>query len=329
MKLRFFILSVVFTTVNTYAQDVHLTQYYTSNVSLNPAFTGDYVGDYRAVLNYRSQWKQVVEPITTSMVSLEKKFNHFTNDFGLGLIVINDRLPSFNLSTNKVMLSGSYSKKVGKSTFAFGLQGSYVARSMDLGNQTFPDQWNYSSGNFEPGKPSNENLSINSKSFFGLNTGVSFTKQVKRKTFSLAYGLFNVNRPNSGMIQKSNLPFRHVLNTSFKIPVNSMLYLKPMVLYMTTKGASDFVMLATLTKKLSSEMALMAGGGLRSGSINKDAFLAIIGYNYKRFEAGFSFDLNSSQLSKETSRKSVWEISLIYTTPSRTISKSTINCDRY
>ena len=119
------------------------------------------------------------------------------------------------------------------------------------------------------------------------------------------------------------------LNSTINLPLNASLQLKPHLLYMTTTGATDFILGTNAIQKLNADLALLLGLAFRGGTVNSDAAMAVIGANYKRIEFGFSFDFNMSTLSKDTPRKSVWEISLVYTTPSRNIPKSTINCDRY
>ncbi|HQQ95111.1 MAG TPA: type IX secretion system membrane protein PorP/SprF, partial [Bacteroidia bacterium] len=47
------------------AQDVHFSQYYFSPLSLNPANTGNYDGNYRFFGNYRSQWREISEAYDT------------------------------------------------------------------------------------------------------------------------------------------------------------------------------------------------------------------------------------------------------------------------
>ena len=314
----------------TLAQDVHLSQYYTSNLSLYPAQTGNYKGDVRAVLNYRSQWKQVVEPITTAMFSVEKKIPMLNNVLGLGFIVMNDRLSTFGLQNNKFYLSGSYSRKINKNTIGIGLQGGYVTRSMNLNGQTFPGQWDYSTGVFDGSKPTNESLSDNA-SFIDINSGLYFTRKInEKKSWTIGYALFNVNKPSYGFTgAKEKLPFRHVVNSTVSVPLTSGLLLKPQFLYMTTVSASNIIFGANAIQTINTDLAILLGLAMRGGTINSDAAIAVIGANYKRFEFGFSFDFNTSELSKDTPRKSVWEISIVYTTPSTDVSKSTINCDRY
>ena len=47
------------------AQDIHFSQFYFSPLSLNPANTGNYKGDYRLFGNYRSQWRDISKAYNT------------------------------------------------------------------------------------------------------------------------------------------------------------------------------------------------------------------------------------------------------------------------
>lgn len=48
-----------------HAQDIHFSQYYSAPLTINPALTGGFAGDYRAGVNYRSQWVSVTVPYRT------------------------------------------------------------------------------------------------------------------------------------------------------------------------------------------------------------------------------------------------------------------------
>ena len=149
MKLIITFCIGLFLSVSLLAQDIHLAQYYTSNLSLNPAYTGNFDGDIRATLNSRSQWSQLSPAIKTNMLSIEKKFVRRPNEFGLGFILINDQLSAMFLNTNKMYLSGSYQKNIHGHFFRFGIQGGIVLMNINLTNQTFPAQWDASNGQYD------------------------------------------------------------------------------------------------------------------------------------------------------------------------------------
>ncbi len=132
------------------AQDIHLTQFYTAQQNLNPALAGQYDGVYRIAGNYRHQWPEVNKAITTGYLAFDRKFFFFNDEIDAGLIVANDNYSGFALNTTKIFLTGSYKKVVKHHELRAGIQLGFVIKSTDLSGQTFPEQWVYQDGIFDP-----------------------------------------------------------------------------------------------------------------------------------------------------------------------------------
>jgi len=316
--------------VNAIAQDIHLTQYYTSNLSLNPAYTGNFDGDIKVGLNSRTQWAQVSPSIKTNMVSIEKKFLKRPNEFGLGAIIINDQVSSYFLHTNKILLSGSYQKNFNGHLIRFGLQSGIVMKNINTNEQTFPSQWDYQLGTFDPSASNNEASLKNSWSYLDVNAGVAWTHLFGKVKLTGGYALFNLNKPieGSGSFTRA-VPFRHVFNASAVYYMSPTINLLPHLLYMNSVTATDFIIGVNANKKVTEHLGFLVGGGYRGSTTNSDAAMVVAGINYNRFAFGFSWDFNVSSLSQNASNKSAWEISLTYITPSRAANKLTLPCDRY
>ncbi len=77
------------------AQDPHFSQFYASPLTLNPAFTGKFDGDYRLAANYRNQWASIPNAYTTASASLDfgilKKSLPKGDIFGLGFSGVSDQ----------------------------------------------------------------------------------------------------------------------------------------------------------------------------------------------------------------------------------------------
>ena len=59
---------------NAQAQDPHFSQYFASPMTLNPSLIGKDVADWRAAINFRTQWwGSGISPYTTTTISLEKR----------------------------------------------------------------------------------------------------------------------------------------------------------------------------------------------------------------------------------------------------------------
>ena len=98
---------------------------------------------------------------------------------------------------------------------------------------------------------------------------------------------------------------------------------------MSSASATDFIIGANANRKLTQNISVLAGAGYRGSTVNSDAAIITGGMTYNRFVFGLSYDINVSDLSRNARNKSAWEISLIYTTPSRSSNKITLPCDRY
>jgi type IX secretion system PorP/SprF family membrane protein len=331
--MRFPVIFLVLLIISPFAQsqDVHLTQYYTSNISLNPAYTGNFYGDLRMVANFRSQWGQVSSPIKTSFFSFEKRIlKRFPDEIGLGVLFANDQVSAYNLHTNKMIISGSYQRAFNKNIVRVGLQTGLVFRSINIGSQTFPDQWNYPLGVYDPSVPNGENNIKNSRIYGNFSLGAAWTRRFGAAKVTAGYGLFNLNTPRDGFVPtKRGLPFRHVFNTSVVYSLSAKTNVTPHILYMRTAKATDFIGGANLTYMMKEHMGILFGTGYRGSALNSDAIIGTTGLIYNRFQFGFSLDLTVSKLNLNAKSKSAWEIMITYTTPSSIPGKITLPCDRY
>src|ERR1043165_9714623 len=55
------------------AQDIHFSQFYENAILRNPALTGIFSCDYKAGVNYRTQWGNISNPFQTVLASAETR----------------------------------------------------------------------------------------------------------------------------------------------------------------------------------------------------------------------------------------------------------------
>ena len=65
------------------AQDPNFSQFFASPLTLNPALTGKFDGDFRFAANYRNQWPSINNAYTTGTAS-----------FDMG--ILKDRIPEYD-----------------------------------------------------------------------------------------------------------------------------------------------------------------------------------------------------------------------------------------
>ncbi|MBI2280819.1 MAG: PorP/SprF family type IX secretion system membrane protein [Bacteroidetes bacterium] len=331
---KYLVAIIFFCTMQIFAQDVHLSQFYTAQQNLNPALAGFYNGEYRIAGNYRSQWREIGDPITTAVIAFDKKFHFYSDEIDGGIIVVKDQFSGFNQNTNKIFLTGSYKKLWKYNEIRAGIQAGIVLKSTDLKTQTFPNQWVYETGIFDQNLSNGENDISQSQNFIDVNFGVAWSKTFTKFKPTLGLSLFHVNRPKDTYFNTptERLRMRQVVHGEAVIDLNGPVSIEPKLLYMWTTKAQDALIGSNVKYhfKDSKVKNVYAGVLYRDGfGRNSDAVIPIVGLTYNRFDVGFSYDVNISTLSDYSARKSTLEFSLIYTAPLFSPKNLSIPCDRY
>jgi type IX secretion system PorP/SprF family membrane protein len=317
-----------------FAQDIHFSQYFSTPLTISPSNTGNYDGDYRVMGNFRSQWKEVAKPYTTESIGGDKNFYIHNEKVSVGLLIINDKSGG-NLQVNKFQLSLAYHKVIGKNTFHIGVQPGYTIKSINS-DETFPDQLDWGTGQFNGSLPNGEtNLKYN-LSYFDLNWGAGYDRKLTDKIeLFTSFAMFHVNAPRETFLSFNNkLQAREMLSLGVTWYALPKITVQPSLCMMGTEKASEFLFgsrfFYSLDKDYSIKKAVFIGVYGRKGFANlTDAFFGVVGANYKQYYAGVSYDFNISQLKTASSYRGAFELSFIYTGLSTRLTKTQIPCDRY
>jgi type IX secretion system PorP/SprF family membrane protein len=345
-RILFAGLSTIVAISVSFAQDIHLSQFYTADHLLNPAKVGDYDGDYRFIGNYRNQWRQIPQqgisnnsPLNTYIVSFDKAFHYYSHEIDGGILVAHDEFTGFNTLTTKALLTAGYGYLLKGHKLRAGIQAGMVFNSTDLSKQTFPDQWNYNpgptqTGFFDPNMSNNENNLKRSQNYFDLNLGVQWSKKFKKLEPKCGFALDHVNHPKNTYFSKSveRMKTRKVLYAELNYYLNNKITIQPKLLWMWTDKANDMVFGSNVRFNIRNKIipAVFVGALYRSGADrNTDALIPVAGFSYKRFDLGFSYDVNVSTLSEGIKRARTFEFSIIYTGASSKPKFIALPCDRY
>lgn len=316
------------------AQDIHLSQWYTNQLNLNPAMGGMYEGEYRVVANYRHQWRELGTPLTTTMVAGDKNFHFFSDQINAGILVVHDEFSDFGLTVNKILLSGSYRKMFRGHELRGGIQLGVVFKNTDLKSQTFPSQWVYETGEFDQGVPNGETTINESLVHFDMNLGVAWAKQItKRIKLISGFSIFHINRPKDTYFSsyKERLRTRQIFHLEGDVRFGQV-GVEPKFLMMWTTMSQNMILGSNFKYHFKESMVRNVFVGLhyrtRFGA-NRDAVIPMVGFGINRFDVGFSYDVNVSALSDYSDTKTTFEISLVYTAPLFSPKNLSIPCDRY
>lgn len=317
-----------------FGQDLHLSQFYTNKMSLNPALSGNYNGKYQFTGNYRSQWSEVGIPLNTIFIAFDKKFFFYTDEFSFGVLFNDDQYAGFNQKVNKILVNGSYTKRLGKHKVSAGIQIGAILRSTSFANQTFPNQWVYQSGEFNSNVNNGEIDLAESIAFMDASLGFVWQRKFRKINPVIGFTLFHINRPKDTYSEVfiERLRMRKALFGELNWQVTPSVIIEPKLLYMWTTKTQDLVIGSNLKKQFNSKVLknIYAGVLMRSGfGRNIDAIIPTIGMTINRFDLGFSYDVNVSEISQTNNQKTSLEWSLVYTAPIYNPAKLSIPCDRY
>lgn len=325
MKRILLSLVIIFTSLElVVAQDFHSSQFEISPLMLNPANTGFYNGEFRAHLQYRSQWGSVTKyPFRTEQFSFDKPFKRF----GAGIIINNNRAGIGKYNFLNIALSGSYEVTIDPSKvqhLVFGAQIAMVQNSFDLTELTFDNQYTSAfGGSFDQNIDNGETFEKTSVIRPDVNFGVFYMKQEKLNFFNYSvyklaglvpYGgisFFHLTQPSLSFgTEKSRLPRRFVAYAGAKYKVTIPLCVEPQILYMRQAKNNEF-QFKTSAYYYIKDIEAFAFTTLNYRA--KDAFILSLGAMYKEYKFCVGYDFNTSQLKRLTNSTGSFEISFTYT----------------
>lgn len=306
------------------AQDVHFTQFTASPLIVNPAFTGNFSGQWRAAAVYRDQWRSVTTPFTTYAASFDAPIvNDLTLDdyLAAGIQLYNDRAGDGNLSNLSALGSIAYHKFLGRNVdkvISVGFQGGYTQKSFDMSKFYFGND--FTNGGFVPGL-GGESLN-NQVKYFTVNAGIGWAHSVSQNFgYALGVGANNINEPQETFSKKAHkdvgLQRRYTAQAGAIIYVSEKFSLRPAVLYQSQSKATEMVagnefhLIVGNPEIRTFTTAVFLGGYMRSG----DAAMINAGLEFKGLRIGLSYDYNTSTLNTASNGKGGFEISVTYIAP--------------
>ena len=309
-------------TILSRAQDPHFSQFFSSPLTLNPAFTGKFDGNFRAAGNYRNQWPTINRAYQTGTVSLDfpimRKKIDYRDTWGMGIIAYTDKSAAGAVGFNYVSLSTAFHKGLdedGYKQFGLGLQATYSNMNIFTADLKFEDQ--LTPLGFTGVTSETFGNSILKSSYFDLNAGLLYTTSSSDKNnFYAGVSLYHINRPKQNFTTNSYylLNPRATFHAGGYFPAGETSILHISALYSTQAkahetligGAMQFVAVDAATSD--NPVSFYAGSWIRLG----DALIPYVGLEYSSFRFGLTYDINISDLKTASQSRGGVEVSLIY-----------------
>jgi type IX secretion system PorP/SprF family membrane protein len=320
--LFIFVLSFVKTSV---AQDPNFSQFFVSPLTLNPALTGKFNGDFRLAGNYRDQWPDISKAYVTSTFSLDapilrSRINEL-DTWGVGIMAMTDKTANGILSGNFVSVTTAYHKGIdedGLQQIGLGFQATYANKRLDGTKLNFLDELDENGGWTIPSGEAIDNRQINT-SYFDFGVGALYngsTDGYNNFYFGVAgYHLNKSKESFTGDVFYQINP-RVTFNAGGAIPLGDKsrtIYLSS--IYSRQANATNFVLGGaagfTLNEDEENPTNLYTGIWSRFNNVN-DALIPYIGLEWNGFRLGASYDVNISSLKTASQSRGGIEISLVF-----------------
>jgi type IX secretion system PorP/SprF family membrane protein len=320
--MKFFATFVlVLITVGTMAQDPHFSQFFSSPMTLNPAFTGKFDGQARIAGNYRNQWPTINRAYITGTASVDfhimSKQIPSTDTWGVGLMGYTDKSAAGAVTFNYFSLSTAYHKGLdedGYKQLGLGFQATYSNMLINTSKLTFEDQLS-SDGTFSMPTQEVFNNATLKANYFDLNAGILYTVSTTDKNnFYAGVSLYHINRPKQEFTGINyNLYPRATLHAGGYFPASDNITVHLSGLYSTQAGAHE-ILLGGAAQFLVGDPAsenptsFYGGAWMRFG----DALIPYIGLEFSGLRVGATYDINISDLKTASESRGGVEVSLIY-----------------
>lgn len=318
------------------SQDIHFSNFYESPQCMNPALAGFFNGEHRFIINYKNQWKSVGSPYKTFAFSYDLPVDRITVKSGylaLGAYVFNDKAGDLDLSTSQALVNIAYHLKLSENQMlSAAISGGAGQKSMNFANAQWGDQYNSLTGGFDPAKPTEETMSLNSFMFPDFGFGLLYSVRSSDNDFisnqgfraNIGAGFFHVNTPDlefySGPV-RSELPVKYTIHGQAQYGITgSNLAVCPEFMYNHQNKMNELLIgsrFRYLLREKSKYTGFIKDSYFTIGCYHrfKDALIILTQIEIDNFAFGLVYDFNVSELHAASSHRGGPEISLRYIIP--------------
>lgn len=321
---KIFVITYLLIFSTCFSQDIHLSQYFISPQTINPAAFG-VLNDFEAGVQYKSQWNSFTKGYTTysafvnKQIPLKEKKSGF---FAVGINFAYDKSGDASFTSIVGSIPVNYSVKLNKNNyFTTGLYAGYNQKAINATNLTWGSQ--FDGLNYNQGLPG-ENRILQTKTAIDFGAGLTCISKKNGKKFTSfnepvnIFGLSaaHLNRPSYSFFSNSNekMKIRYNLYEYCHIYFEgSNMSLVPSVMIQRQGSANEFIFGSMVCYKFSQQSYIT--GLNQSSSIDfgvfyrvKDAVTFNTMLEYRSYIIGAAYDVNLSPLKQSTRSKGGFEI---------------------
>lgn len=299
------------------AQALNYSQYYNAPLLTNPANTGfnpDY--DYRAGMNYRTQWASVGTPYKTMGVWADAKLfaNRFENGWmGIGGSIIKDVAGAGQLTATGAAVSIAWHQMLGyNSLLSAGFSAGITTKRVDLSKLNFDNQWNGKF--FDVTIPTFEPFAFSQVGYLDLNMGLNYAYFASENFyFNAGVSIMHLNSPKESFfapnISDARVPMRYNFFANASLKMDNLWILNPNIYYSSVINKNELVMGMNANRNISGDgmQQMILGLYYRTG----DAIIPLVGYQVNDLKITVNYDATISGLGNLNGSRGAYELSII------------------
>ncbi|MBO7132911.1 MAG: PorP/SprF family type IX secretion system membrane protein [Bacteroidales bacterium] len=318
MRKWFFILVTIMfvATEAAFAQDIHFSQFYSTPMQTSPANTGNFAGEWRAILNNKNQWNSFTNAYRTFAGSVD--YSHESlfakgDMSGLGIFLNRDVAGDGKFGTTQIMLSAAYyfpfmSEKL---LVGAGFTAGYARHNIRIENLNFGSQ--YVTDGYDPSRESGEQWSKNAFGYFDCAVGTNAILRLNPEwSAEVGFSVAHPNMPRKTFLgsDDSRLPVKWITHATADIHVKNSLWIAPMFYTMVQQKYLEFDIgvLGRMEVNPISLQAVFFGIFARTS----DAGILCAGVQYHNVRLLVNYDINLSKLTRISRGNGGIELSLVY-----------------
>jgi type IX secretion system PorP/SprF family membrane protein len=322
-----FVFLVCFTN-SSRSQDIHFSQFYESPLLLNPAAAGASAANFRFVVNYKNQWKSVINPYKTAAIAFDSHVytdkRHQGSSIGYGFTLYNDKAGLSKVTTNQGSLDLAYHLQASRSSnLSAGVKLGFFQRTINTTDLKWDAQ--YDGKTYDAALPTGESAVFSSFMKFDLAAGLLYNYYNRSNGMRLELGgsMSHITKPKISFYSSDpSLNFKYIAHMRLQMKMSEGVYFVPGGFYALqgkhqeiTAGASIKIAVGEETR----EHAILNTFSLMSSAIQfgayyrvKDAMIFTAALDYKHnMTFGVSYDLNTSKLNLASKRRGGLEFSFV------------------
>ncbi len=300
--------ATLFWALGLQAQDPIFSQFYSTPLVINPAFSGTTYAP-RIAATYRNEWPTFADNSTTVYSTYAASYEQFIPAFnsGIGILVLADNSGGGLIKTTNFSASYAYRIVVNDDfMLKLGVQAGFKQSSVDWDRLVFLDQLDRVTGPIDPSgnpNPTNEIRPDNlNKTIFDVGAGLL----AYSSTFYGGLALHHLTTPDEGFVNSNasladGLPLRLTLHGGAQFIVKEgnkrkpASFISPNILLLKQGDMGQINLGAYYSLGL-----VFAGGWYRHAFGNPDAVIGMVGFQYDILKIGYSYDFTVSGLTSST-----------------------------